>query len=184
MEAVSAYLNWFLQPISSDLSKPQKKLLRDGLVGLLRAGRPVACRTACTGERSSSPAWTAWKEAACVVAIGSCGRRWVEGRRRDVEVRHAALRHPQTMKMGSLGKLQNTVMPILGAVIPGATEAQSRPRGPARVVSVKFCTRDSASPIRSSEAGLMRREGWIVNLKRVYRLCWQEECLKSHGSEV
>ena len=46
MEAVSANLNWFLQPISADLSKPQKKFLRDGLVGLLRAGRPVVCRMA------------------------------------------------------------------------------------------------------------------------------------------
>jgi hypothetical protein len=39
MEAVSANLNWFLQPIGDNLTKPQKKFLRDGLVGLLRAGR-------------------------------------------------------------------------------------------------------------------------------------------------
>ena len=46
MEAVSASLNWFLQPIGENLTKPQKKFLRDGLVGLLRAGRPVVCRMA------------------------------------------------------------------------------------------------------------------------------------------
>ena len=46
MEAVSANLNWFLQPIGENLTKPQKKFLRDGLVGLLRAGRPVVCRMA------------------------------------------------------------------------------------------------------------------------------------------
>jgi len=46
MEAVSANLNWFLQPIGEKLTKPQKKFLRDGLVGLLRAGRPVVCRMA------------------------------------------------------------------------------------------------------------------------------------------
>jgi len=46
MEAVSANLNWFLQPIGQNLTKPQKKFLRDGLVGLLRAGRPVVCRMA------------------------------------------------------------------------------------------------------------------------------------------
>lgn len=32
--------------ISHDLTKPQKKFLSDGLVGLLRAGRPVVCRMA------------------------------------------------------------------------------------------------------------------------------------------
>jgi hypothetical protein len=42
MEAVSANLNWFLQPIGENLAKPQKKFLRDGLMGLLRAGRTVA----------------------------------------------------------------------------------------------------------------------------------------------
>ena len=46
MEAVSANLNSFLQPIGENLSKPQKKFLRDGLIGLLRAGRPVVCRMA------------------------------------------------------------------------------------------------------------------------------------------
>jgi hypothetical protein len=46
MEAVSANLNWFLQPIGENLTKPQKKFLRDGLIGLLRAGRPVVCRMA------------------------------------------------------------------------------------------------------------------------------------------
>jgi len=46
MEAVSANLNWFLQIIGENLTKPQKKFLRDGLLGLRRAGRPVVCRMA------------------------------------------------------------------------------------------------------------------------------------------
>ena len=33
MEAESANLNWFLQPIGENLTKPQKKFLRDGLTG-------------------------------------------------------------------------------------------------------------------------------------------------------
>ncbi len=44
MESVSANLGVFLHAISSDLTRPQKKFLRDGLVGLLRAGRPIVCR--------------------------------------------------------------------------------------------------------------------------------------------
>jgi len=64
MEAMSANLNRFLQPISADLARPQQKFLRDGLVGLLRAGRPVVCRMARKlpdrGTASlSRPAWTA-----------------------------------------------------------------------------------------------------------------------------
>jgi len=46
MEAVSANLNGFLQPIGANLTKPQQKFLRDGLVGLLRAGQPVVCQMA------------------------------------------------------------------------------------------------------------------------------------------
>ena len=46
MEAVSANFNGFLQPIGENLTKPQEKFLRDGLVGLLRAGRPVVCQMA------------------------------------------------------------------------------------------------------------------------------------------
>ena len=46
MESVSANLQDFLQPIGVDLTKPQKKFLREGLLGLLRAGRPVVCRMA------------------------------------------------------------------------------------------------------------------------------------------
>ena len=65
IEAVSANLNWFLQPIGQNLTKPQKKFLRDGLIGLLRgrrgdwsAGWPGRCRT---GGRSSCLVWTASK---------------------------------------------------------------------------------------------------------------------------
>ena len=62
-----AGLHEFLQPIGENLNKPQKEFLRDGLVGLLRAGRltmsigtawPASYRIA---GQSSSPAWTAWK---------------------------------------------------------------------------------------------------------------------------
>ena len=41
MEAASASLDWFLQPVGENLTKPRKKFLRDGLIGLPRAGRPV-----------------------------------------------------------------------------------------------------------------------------------------------
>ena len=43
MESVSASLHQFLHSIDADLTKPQKKFLRDGVVGLLRAGRPIVC---------------------------------------------------------------------------------------------------------------------------------------------
>lgn len=46
MESVSANLHEFLEQISAELTRPQKKFLRDGLLGLLRAGRPVVCRMA------------------------------------------------------------------------------------------------------------------------------------------
>jgi len=46
MESISANLHEFLHSIDTDLTRPQKKFLRDGLIGLLRAGRPVVCRMA------------------------------------------------------------------------------------------------------------------------------------------
>jgi len=46
MESLSANLGEFLHPIHSDLTRPQEKFLRDGLVGLIRAGRPIVCRMA------------------------------------------------------------------------------------------------------------------------------------------
>ncbi len=46
MESVSANLQEFLQPIGANLTKPQKKFLREGLLGLLRARRPVVTRMA------------------------------------------------------------------------------------------------------------------------------------------
>lgn len=46
MESISANLHEFLHSIDTDLSRPQKKFLRDGLIGLLRAGRPIVCRMA------------------------------------------------------------------------------------------------------------------------------------------
>ncbi|MCD6365679.1 MAG: hypothetical protein J7M14_07360, partial [Planctomycetes bacterium] len=46
MESLSANLWEFLHSIDGELTGPQKKFPRDGLVGLLRAGRPVVCRMA------------------------------------------------------------------------------------------------------------------------------------------
>ena len=43
MESVSASLHEFLHTIDADLTKPQKKFLRDGIIGLLRAGQPIVC---------------------------------------------------------------------------------------------------------------------------------------------
>ena len=51
MESLSANLSQFLHSINTDLTKPQKKFLRDGLIGLLRAGRPVVCRMALIRKR-------------------------------------------------------------------------------------------------------------------------------------
>ena len=45
-EAVSANLNWVLQPISENPTKPRKKFLRDGLIGLVRTPLPAVCRMA------------------------------------------------------------------------------------------------------------------------------------------
>jgi len=46
MESISANLHAFLHSIDADLNRPEKKFLRDGLIGLLRAGQPVVCRMA------------------------------------------------------------------------------------------------------------------------------------------
>ena len=46
MECLSANLHEFLHSIDNDLTVPQKKFLRDGFLGLLRAGRPVVCTMA------------------------------------------------------------------------------------------------------------------------------------------
>ena len=45
MEAVSANLNWFLHPIGQNVTNPQKKFVRDGLIGVLRAGVFVLAKT-------------------------------------------------------------------------------------------------------------------------------------------
>lgn len=46
MESLSSNLHDFLKQIGKNLSLPDKKFLRDGLVGLLRAGQPVVCQMA------------------------------------------------------------------------------------------------------------------------------------------
>lgn len=46
MESISSNLHNFLKEISNNLSVPDKKFMRDGLVGLLRCGEPVVCKMA------------------------------------------------------------------------------------------------------------------------------------------
>jgi len=46
MESISANLHGFLHRINAHLTKPGKKFLRDALVGLIRAGRPIVCQMA------------------------------------------------------------------------------------------------------------------------------------------
>ena len=46
MESVSANLHSFLKNIGKNLSLPDKKFLRDGVIGLLRSGKPIVCQMA------------------------------------------------------------------------------------------------------------------------------------------
>jgi len=46
MESLSSNLHSFLEKTNQNLSVPDKKFLRDGLIGLLRAGRPIVCQMA------------------------------------------------------------------------------------------------------------------------------------------
>ena len=46
MESLSSSLHGFLKNIGKNLSLPDKKFLRDGFVGLLRAGQPIICQMA------------------------------------------------------------------------------------------------------------------------------------------
>jgi len=46
MESISSNLGGFLKSIGNNLSVPDKKFLRDGLIGLLRCGKPVVCQMA------------------------------------------------------------------------------------------------------------------------------------------
>jgi hypothetical protein len=46
MESLSANMHGFLHRINAHLTKPGKKFLRDALVGLIRAGRPIVCQMA------------------------------------------------------------------------------------------------------------------------------------------
>ena len=45
-ESVSSNLHNFLKKIGKNLSLPDKKFLRDGLIGLLRYGKPIVCQMA------------------------------------------------------------------------------------------------------------------------------------------
>jgi len=46
MESLSSNLHGFLKQINGDLTVPDKKFLRDGFVGLVRAGSPIVCQMA------------------------------------------------------------------------------------------------------------------------------------------
>jgi hypothetical protein len=46
IESVSSNLHNFLKKIGKNLSLPDKKFLRDGLIGLLRCGKPIVCQMA------------------------------------------------------------------------------------------------------------------------------------------
>jgi hypothetical protein len=46
MDSISSNLHGFLKKIGNNLSVPDKKFLRDSLIGLLRCGKPVVCQMA------------------------------------------------------------------------------------------------------------------------------------------
>ncbi|MHC4648716.1 MAG: hypothetical protein ACYTBJ_24940 [Planctomycetota bacterium] len=46
MESVSSNLHSFLKNIGKNLSLPDKKFLRDAVIGLLRSGKPIVCQMA------------------------------------------------------------------------------------------------------------------------------------------
>ena len=46
MESISSNLHNFLKKIGNNLSVPDKKFLRDSLIGLLRCGKPIVCQMA------------------------------------------------------------------------------------------------------------------------------------------
>ena len=46
MESVSSNFDGFVKKISKNLSKPDKKFLKDASIGLLRAGKPIVCQMA------------------------------------------------------------------------------------------------------------------------------------------
>jgi hypothetical protein len=46
MESISSNLHNFLKKIDKNLSVPDKKFLRDGLIGLIRCGKPIVCQMA------------------------------------------------------------------------------------------------------------------------------------------
>jgi hypothetical protein len=46
MESISSNLHSFLKKTGKNLSIPDKKFLRNSLIGLIRAGQPVVCKMA------------------------------------------------------------------------------------------------------------------------------------------
>ena len=46
MESISSNLHGFLKRIGNNLSVPDKKFLRDSLIGLIRSGQPIVCQMA------------------------------------------------------------------------------------------------------------------------------------------
>jgi len=46
MDSISSNLHGFLKKIANNLSVPDKKFLRDSLIGLIRSGKPIVCQMA------------------------------------------------------------------------------------------------------------------------------------------
>ncbi|MFA6187545.1 MAG: hypothetical protein WC770_10110, partial [Phycisphaerae bacterium] len=46
MESISSNLNDFLKKITNNLPLPDKKFIRDSLIGLIRCGKPIVCQMA------------------------------------------------------------------------------------------------------------------------------------------
>jgi hypothetical protein len=52
IESISSNVHNFLKETGKNLSLTDKKFLRDGLVGLLRAGQPIVCQMALPNQRT------------------------------------------------------------------------------------------------------------------------------------
>ncbi len=46
MESISSNLHGFLKKIANNLSVPDKKIIHDSLIGLIRCGKPIVCQMA------------------------------------------------------------------------------------------------------------------------------------------
>jgi len=44
MDSISSNLHGFLKKIANNLPVPDKKFLRDSIIGLIRSGKPIVCQ--------------------------------------------------------------------------------------------------------------------------------------------